>query len=87
MTKILPFKTNDETLQDFLTTAIAQIEELECANAVIMSKAPDGFVIIGYYNLPDLEDRQVLCAHLQCDIIDRMVSVNMERYIKDWEGE
>jgi len=88
MAKIIPLKPTEEekTLRDFLVSAVAALEKKGCTNALICAKAPDSEVVTGYYNL-DVCERQELCAHIQCDIIDKMVGMNMDRYIEKWEGE
>jgi|GEM_PF-1836795 len=86
MAKIIPLRAEEESLQDFLVNIVADLEERGCTNAIIAAKAPDNTVLIGYFGL-DASERQEICAHVQCDIIDNMVRVNMGRYIEYWEGE
>ena len=53
--------------------------EEEIVSIVIAFKAKDGSVLTGYFNAPN-PIRQELVGHIQCDIIDQMILINIERY-------
>lgn len=82
MAKILnlPQPDKQKSLRDFILESVAILEKRGCANVMICAKDENGAVVTGYYNL-DLGERQELCAHIQCDIIDKMIMANTARYL------
>lgn len=59
------------------TARIFEGEGIE--TVLIAGKSKDGQVMTGYFNC-DFGERQELCGHVQCDIIDQMILANLDRY-------
>lgn len=78
----LPQPEKEKSIRDFLIESVMVLEKRGCTNAIICAKDAEGTVVTGYYNL-DCGERQELCAHIQCDIIDKMIMINATKYF--WE--
>lgn len=83
MAKIIRMPTKDgdyRNAQHFMqhTLEIFETEGVE-SHIVVAGKNREGEVITGYYKC-GFGDRQEICGHIQCDIIDQMIRANPERY-------
>lgn len=82
MSKIIRFPVPGEEYTDalmFLKDTINVLAEEGVESVLIAGKNKDGQVVTGYYGC-DFGLMQELCGHIQCDIIDRMIRANPERY-------
>lgn len=80
MPKIIPFpKTDAQSVDAFLRQSIEILLENKVYSLLIAGKCENGEVITGYYEC-DFGQRQEICGHIQCDIIDQMIRANPDRY-------
>ena len=80
MGEVVRLKTKTDKVKDWFNETRDEItndHEVECA--VILAKDKKGQWIIGYYNCNFAEQAEAI-AQLNCDLIDRMINANPDRY-------
>lgn len=82
MAKIIHFPDNRgefKSVAEFLQDTIGVLEEEGAISCLVAAKTAEGYVVTGYHKC-DFGERQELCGHIQCDIIDQMIRTNPERW-------
>lgn len=80
---IIKFKSNSDNLVDFIDSAKNKAKEDKIDNIIICWKdKKNKEICTGYYNL-EAGEKQELLGHIQADIIDNMIRVNIDRYIEE----
>lgn len=75
MDNIIQFKSKHDKVLDFLEEVKKELEENNIDNLLIACKDNKGGTITGYCNL-SIAGRQELMAHVQVDIIDKIIQQN-----------
>ena len=80
--KIIRFKSKNERLIDFLQKVIDLAEKEDIDNIMLCYKdKKQREMYTGYFNM-DMGQMMECVGHLQADIMDLMVSKNMDKYIE-----
>jgi hypothetical protein len=81
MSKIVRFKTSNDSLVESLEGLLERAKNGEFMNYIFACNTSDGNIATGWCNA-DIGKMQELSSHLQCDIVYKMVEANMDRLVE-----